>query len=221
MAHLDLIKITNGAARTSGDVTQDSRGFFNITGDLEVYKNLPVPIGKVNGNVYANNTGLTTLKNFPHTVMGFCNVSLNPLDSLEGCPATVKGRLGLLGCGLTSLLHCGQGVSRLNASNNKLTNLKHLPSGLADLSISHNPELHDLSELTPVYILILSYDKNTGLLPVLQANNLRWDQPLDNPAPERFDVGKILSPYLGKGRSAAIACAAELAAAGFKGNARW
>ena len=221
MTAVDLNKISNRAAWTSGEATLDDQGLVNVDGDLEVRSNLTVAMGTVSGNVYAAKKGLTTLKNFPHTVMGFCNVSLNPLDSLEGCPTTVKGRLGLLGCGLTSLLHCGQGVSRLNASNNKLTNLKHLPSGLADLSISHNPELHDLSELTPVYILLLSYDKNTGLLPVLQANNLRWDQPLDNPAPERFDVGKILAPYLGKGRSAAIACAAELAKAGFKGNARW
>ena len=60
------------------------------------------------------------------------------------------------------------------------------------------------------------YDSSLPLLRLLFIKNLKLIRI--NNAPK--DVVNYLNKYIGKGPGGALACAAELARAGFKGNAR-
>jgi hypothetical protein len=81
-----------------------------------------------------------------------------------------------------------------DVSHNPLENYDHLPEHCAEL--------------------VLPYVPDAPMLKLLMYPNVIFHD-----APEQ--VKQIMDKHSGKGKSAAIVCAAALVRAGFKGNARW
>jgi hypothetical protein len=87
--------------------------------------------------------------------------------------------------------------------------------------VSHDKGLVDLSCLPEQLFNIanLTYYRSMAMLRLVNAKqvilNPDWSTPIGSEAAE------IADKYAGKGRSAVVAFAAELAAAGLKENARW
>lgn len=214
---IDLAQLTRGAVTTEGIVTRDKQGRYNVTGSVQINAPFDIQLGEVTGDLWAIKSGLVTLKGFPLHVKGFCDVSQNALDSLAHSPLSIGGVFNIFSCGLTSLEGCTPKCRGLNANDNKLTNLKGIPQDLHLLALSKNSLLKDLSALGRVHIVRIDYSQDLGLLPLLVAARVVFTDHDPNSAA----VGEILENYAGQGRNGAIACAAELAKAGFKENARW
>jgi hypothetical protein len=71
------------------DLVTIKRGLVSVQGDCQIgggvyLKELPCHFETITGNFKAANTGLTTLKGIPKTVVGLLDISTNSLTSLEG-----------------------------------------------------------------------------------------------------------------------------------------
>ncbi len=212
-------------AQIDGDWHLDADGQVNVQGDV-IYKThinqLHVQFGTVSGNfsrsgMPARNPRLTTLTGFPRKVGGSVSVArsrikdlhhapnqvsgsfyvyhCDNLTTLQGAPRWVGGNMLAYKCALTSLAGAPFVVKgTFDVSHNPLENYDHLPEHCAELVLPYVPDAPMLKLL--MYPKVILHD-----------------------APEQ--VKQILDNHAGKGKSAAIACAAELVRAGFKGNARW
>ncbi len=136
-------------------------------------------------------------------VEGDFNVSYCGLNTFEGMPYYVKHTCWISHNSATTLVglpnHCNSLVME----------------GLSELaSFEGFPEQVDLCRFT--------WYPQQPLLRLLQAKRIQLGitqmTPADNPARKVVD---ILKNYAGQGQKGALACAAELAKAGFKDNARW
>ena len=107
-----------------------------------------------------------------------------------------------------------------NCSDSNLTSLEGSPRIVNASFLAHNNPLQSLNDLpdSARYIKI-SYSQDLPLLRLLFVKNL-GKIAFYPYTPEGDQVNQILSKYLGKGRGGALACAAELARAGFNRNAR-
>ena len=131
-------------------------------------------------------------------VSGGFRCNNNQLTSLQGAPTSVGGSFYCAGNKLTTLEGAPQSVSGdFYCAGNKLTTLEGVPQ-----SVSGD--------------FYCEYDSSLPLLRLLFIKNLKLIRI--NNAPK--DVVNYLNKYIGKGPGGALACAAELARAGFKGNAR-
>jgi hypothetical protein len=120
------------------------------------------------------------------------------LNTLEGCPYHVGGHF----------------VARIN----RLKDLKGAPLHVGkDIYLWGNPLASLEGFPNHVYTAIMGYSSSLPLLRLLNATHVLWH--MTAPAPEQLDF--ILEKYKGQGRKGSLACAAELARAGFKANARW
>jgi len=131
-------------------------------------------------------------------VEGDFNVSYCGLNTFEGMPYYVKHTCWISHNPATTLVglpkHCNNLVME----------------GLSELaSFDGFPDQVDLCRFT--------WYPQQPLLRLLHAKRLQLGIP-DNPARKVVD---ILKNYAGQGQKGALACAAELAKAGFKDNARW
>lgn len=99
------------------------------------------------GEIFAHNAGITSLKGAPKTVVGGVFLAGNELASLEFGPSTVRGDYYIVdGNKLTSLEGAPKNFEgRFSAKNNRLTSLKGAPKKCKSFSISYNPELASLS----------------------------------------------------------------------------
>lgn len=139
-------------------------------------------------------------------VTGDFMVNENTLETLEGCPYFVGGEF--FNCGfnyLTSLI--GGPIKVMGdyiARGNEFISLDGLPKEMhGDIHLEYR---EDLPMLKLLFINKLS-------------NVVLYNNYVDTTNAKNI-VADILNKYLGKGRGAALACAAELSRAGFKGNAR-
>ena len=172
-----------------------SNGFVNIDGDCTLNEKikiirLPVKFGNVSGNFDCGSNKLTSLQGAPTSVGGHFYCNSNQLTSLQGAPTSVGGSFDCRYTQLTSL----QGAP--TSVGTQLTSLQGAPV----------PAGGDF---------YCDYNKNLELLKLLFIKNLK-SIVITN----QTDVSNILNKYLGKGRGGALACAAELARAGFNRNAR-
>jgi hypothetical protein len=92
--------------------------------------------------------------------------------------------------------------------------------------VSDRKDLRDLSCLPdePFAHISITYYKNVALLRCLNAKEIElrpisWDD--QNMWARYYSAQRIMTKYQGQGQAGAMACAAELAQAGLKENARW
>ncbi len=137
-------------------------------------------------------------------VGGSFDCSNSPISSLLGCPQIVDHSFYCANTPITSLEHAPKNVGiSFVCVNTSLTSLDGLPQFIPGLlGLTYRPQLPLLRALVA----------QKGV----QFMNKRKIQTGD-----AAKVAKILNRYRGQGQSGAIACAAELASAGFKANARW
>ena len=111
------------------------------------------------------------------------------------------------------------------SNNPQLRSLKGAPHsvGLGFYCVD-NPQLESLDGLSQTIgaSLWITYTKTLPLLRALVPTGgvVFWEGRSQS-AGDAVKVAAIINQYRGQGQSAVIICAAELAAAGFKANARW
>ena len=171
---------------------------FNQLGSLE---GAPDHVG---GNFNCSKNLLKSLSGAPQKVWSF-NCSSNQLESLEGAPTTV--------------------AENFYCRDNRLKNLVDAPAVVpGEFDCIYNP-LRSFDGL-PQEIgvkLFLTYKKNLPLLRCLTAKRgvgffLKSGNLQKGDAQA---VALILNRYKAQGEAGAFQCGADLAAAGFKANARW
>ena len=165
-------------------------------GTLRIMHTLPVQFGHVTARFGCSASRLETLVGAPHTVGKEFSCSKNKLTSLEGAPRSVGGGFWCAHNYLTNLVGAPDHVGgSLQCNGNPLKSLDGIPKVLKDQ-------------------IWLDYDGHLPLLRLLETTAFVLSF-----APDK--VKNILNKYAGQGQSAALACAAELADAGYKDNARW
>jgi len=184
-----------------GGPTQVGRNYVCSGNQLGSLEGAPESVG---GNFNCNNNLLESLSGAPQKVWSF-NCGNNQLESLEGAPSTVADSF-----------HC---------RDNRLKNLVGAPAVVpVEFDCIYNP-LRSLDGL-PQEIgtkLFLTYKKTLPLLRCLVAEKgvgffLKSGNLQKGDAQA---VALILNRYKAQGEAGAFQCGADLAAAGFKPNARW
>lgn len=187
---------------------------FNVGhGNLESLEGAPVWVGK---NFSCSANKLRTLEGAPQHVGGSFGCSHNQLTSLEHSPQRLGESLDCSFNQLSSLRYCPQEVWNLFCMDNRLTSLNGAPTKIRhELRCWGNPleSLEGMPERLP--LLWLDYSPTLPLLRCLNAKEI-W-QWIGWPV----EVLNILRKYAGQGEASAFLCGAELAAAGYKENARW
>jgi hypothetical protein len=217
-----------------GDWEIDDDGLVSASENV-IFKNqklkrMPVSFKKVDGNFFCDNhPQLRTLEGAPHRVEGSFSCGNNSeLTSLLGAPKII---LKSFWCShspqLISLKGAPESVG-LNFScfgNPQLESLVGAPKSVGgSFQCNDNPKLKSLDHL-PEEIgskLLVTYTKTLPVLRALVAkqgisfikNNIEQEGDAEK-------VAEIVDRYKGQGQTGAIACAAELAKAGLKANARW
>jgi hypothetical protein len=184
------------------------------------FSQLPVQFGHVTGDFWCEFKDLTTLMGAPDHVGGSFRCEGNDLTTLEGAPTHVGGRFK---CSTNKLVSLKGGpktvLGTFDCEANLLTNLIGAPEHVGqDFACPDNP-LKSLQG-APDQIndqMILEYSPGLPVLRTLVAK--RGCLLLNAPAEIRHILNDV--KFKGQGKAAAIACAAELVRAGFKGNARW
>jgi len=171
----------------------------NVSLETPHINQLPVQFGQVSGHFWCHDKQLTSLVNAPtHVGVDFwCHN--NQLTSLKHAPTHVGFNFLCSDNPLTTLEHAPAYVGRnfVCGGSNTLTNLEHAPA--------------------PAQVkgtVYYTWNEETPLLRLLVYKRLVIEK-----SPKR--VKEIMKQYKGKGKAAALACAAELLRAGFKENARW
>lgn len=230
-----------GVVDVNGNVSVLKLGSFNKI------KSLSVQFGHVKGHFDCSWQNLSSLKGAPHTVDGdfdcgvnrltslryapvsvggSFNCSLNKLATLKYLPKTIGGSLKCRENSLTTLEFCPahvKGAFNVN-HNNLLTTLEHGPQQVdGDYSIAGCYALQDLDHLPNRGSFIrLSYKTNFALLRCLNFDRVEIFDQFNILNEQQYDsINRILNQHAGQGQQGALACAAELADAGFKENARW
>jgi hypothetical protein len=181
-------------------------GIVNVQGDVQLRMDslvtkLPVSFGTVTGNFWCIRAKLLTLKGAPRTVGRDFWCYENDLKSLAGAPDHVGGELDVRFCSLKNFVGAPAHVGGdFFARRNPVESLDGLPDHIpGELDFDYAPNLHMLRSLVAHKV----------------------DVPNDYDDPRVNQLNQILNRHAGKGRSGAIACAAELIRAGFRENARW
>lgn len=176
---------------------------------LKVKGSIPIPMGVVTGHFDCGERALTSLENAPLTVMGNFDCHGNYLKSLEGGPTSV---------GSSSL-----GGGTYSCSYNFLKNFEGAPKEFSGYFVGvgqMGTALESIDGLPPDARMVeITYQKDLPLLKLLKQKRTNVRTHITG---ERMDLlSDILEKYAGQGQSAALVCAAELADAGYKDNARW
>jgi len=211
------------AFHIDGDYEIQSDGVVNVKGNISmdspegVYTHLPVQFGRVDGHFWAPHVGLRSWRGFPREVTGLLLVNYNHISSWQHAPVQV-GSLGMMNNPVNTLVGMPQVLDTLDVTNCGLTDLKGLNAPLSGwLGASRNP-LRSLEGYEGAQIsFTFDYAPELHMLRALQTQN-KIEVQGDHRAEQ---VSLILNKYVGSGKKGALACAAELIRAGFKGNARW
>jgi len=184
------------------------------------FSQLPVQFGHVTGDFWCEFKDLTTLAGAPDYVGGSFRCEGNELTTLEGAPDHVGGRFK---CSTNKLVSLKGGPKivggTFDCEGNRLTDLVGAPEHVGqDFACPRNP-LQGLQG-TPDQIhgqMKLTYTPDLHVLRTLVAAEgcFMFDAP--DLVPQILNDPK----FKGKGKAAAIACAAALTRAGFRVNARW
>lgn len=219
----------------TGTHTVSSKGVVDVVGNVTYTRSamdnmpdtLPVQFGKVKGEFWAVEKGLKNWNNFPREVTGVFVASGNEIEDWHNCPRSV-GSLIVNDNPISSLEGMPVVSRSLSLNGCGLKNFQGMRSFVDHyVSVVNNP-LESLDGFQGCHgYIALTYHKELPLLKTLMAQGGVYLYPVgDNyqntPAMKKLEpLQAILNRYKGQGQSGAIACAAEMAQAGFKGNARW
>lgn len=204
----DYVVAADGSVETYTDVSSKK---------LMPNGRLPLKFGVVDGNFSVAGAGLQTLLHSPTRVIGTFDCSGNKLTSLAHSPKSVIS----FQCSnnqLTTLSGCPKVSDELWCDNNLLTSLETLPEA-SWVWATDNPFEHFRNTPSHINTVTVSWNQTLPLLGLLSVQKIQLVDPATDQSMESLE--EILNQYAGKGQQGAIACAAELAKAGFKGNARW
>jgi hypothetical protein len=186
------------------DIKKKLDMYFTLSGS---YSKVEIKDGIVNvsGDIELKNTRI--IKILPvkfGEVSGSFRCERNNLGTLEGCPTIVGS-------------HFSCGYNRLNVLN-------HGPKEVGKNYNFYGNNIFTLDGL-PNYaggVMKFDYFDTSPLLKILFVKGIRLIELIgvDNNQSEADQVSSIVNKYLGKGKAGALQCAAELAKAGFKGNAK-
>jgi hypothetical protein len=138
----------------------------------------------------------------------------------------VGGDFDIVDAGLITLENAPDQVGdTFMCAGNKLTTLMHGPSHVGRWYMASRNPLADLVGFpvdSPPLEAVLSYSDHVPLLRLLTVKQkVKVVEIKHEHEPQAEKLTAILNKHVGKGKAAAIVCAAELVRAGFKGNARW
>lgn len=171
-------------------------GYVSASGTIAlnvICSKLPIKFKHMMGNFVCRGSQLETLEGCPELVVGNFRCDNNLLTTLVGGPKFVKGDYTCI--------------------DNSLQSLDGLPEEIDGQ-------------------IILDYEENLPLIGLLLIKGVKdiafyigsgggFQGPNHRKIVKQINgVNEIMRKYLGKGKGAALACAAELIKAGFKGNAR-
>lgn len=206
----------------SSDYTITADGTVQMHAGLARFRStsngiLPVQFSYADGDFLVPEMGLTTLKGCPPTVNGDFDCSYNKLKSLIHGPRDVGYNYDCSHNQLTSLEHCPPVHSELVCNNNLLSSLASAPP--CDLLYAIDNPIQSF-EHTPSHInhVVVTYQPRVPLLGLLSVKKIELLKPNGSHV-EQLEA--IMNKYAGQGQQGALACAAEMADAGFKENARW
>ena len=191
----------------------DETGEVNVKAHsitLKVKKRIPIKMGMILGRFSCHECELETLENAPHTVTDTFSCYNNHLTSLQGGPSAVGAHS--MGGGLYS------------CSGNFLKNFEGAPQdyfkGYFVAVNQLGTGLHSVSGLPPDARLVdITYQKDLPMLKLLNQKQVNIRSVVTGEL--MTDITDIINKYASQGRKGSLACAAELARAGYKGNARW
>jgi hypothetical protein len=176
---------------------------INVKGDCMArprykYHKFPVKFGRIEGDFYCADHGLTTLVGGPTEVHGYFNTCFNNLTSLHGSPTEVRGNFDVSSNNLTSLDGSPQiigGTYACSRSRSKIMNIEGLPESFTGGFWG-------------------DWHPDVPLLRLLRCEQIDLYE---------YEVHDILNKYCGANfsRSNILACQKELIDAGFEGNASW
>ena len=168
------------------------------------------------------------------TVNGSCDLRFMPLPNSQGERSLpvhfdhVAGDFSVEAKGLTTLEGCPRTVGgQFFASYNRIKDLIGGPDHVGKRYVVRYCEQLESLDGLATHIgqhFAVIYKKDLPLLRSLVSPRIELDRPQYETwesVHQRRQVEQILRSYAGQGQSGALACAAELADAGFKGNARW
>ena len=171
--------------------------WFICTGEISIDDDLRVSVdGRVRALVRPFKNGVLPVRF--KTCKGFY-VDNSGLTSFAGSPEKIFGHAWYGNNRLTSLEHAPQEVhGYLGLAANRITSLDGLPTVIQGIALDYHPHM--------------------PLLKTLIADTIDFPH-VNTKAPGA--VERILNRYAGQGQAGALACAAELADAGYKENAQW
>jgi len=164
-------------------------------------------------------SAVASLEGCPVMVLGTFDASYNPaLQSLLNGPKIVNELYTVSNCGLRSLQGAPASCKFLNIQNNQLTSLKGIEHTRVQgyVNALNNP-LASLDHLPQGNCDIFVWHESLPVLKLVIKDNPRIHFIRDS---AREPFRDIIERYRGKGRDAVIPCAAELHKAGFGGNAK-
>lgn len=164
---------------------------------------IPVPLGKIQGDFTCEACELTSLQNAPEEVTGSFWCHKNKLQSLQGGPHTVNGNY-----------FCGW---------NQLSDLQGAPTTFTGLfvAIQPDPGLQSVQGFPPhARHITISWHTQLPLLRLIEySGNLEITEQRNH---ERmYHLMDVLERYRGKGKTHMLNLALDLKQAGYGGNARW
>lgn len=194
------------------DVTVDEQNRVNVKAHsmiLEADKDhgqIPIALGKIEGDFKCHFCGLTTLKNAPHTITGSFSCHHNQLTSLAHGPQTVEGDYVCSYNYLKSFEHASEAVKGmfLAVEQKGLKSIKGYSPYARRIDITWSPDLPLLS-----------------LLQFKGVYGIRDPESVNFRGEEKIDLMEILEKWQPMGKTGALNCALEMKKAGYGGNARW
>ncbi len=193
--------------------------------DGRFFSQLPVKFGSVSGDFSCISAGLESLAGCPTSVRKDFVCTGNKLKNLIGCPASIGGNLICVGSGLRSLEGCPEIIhGEFTCSRNNLVSLQHGPRHVeGNFDCSDNPltSLEYLPAIIGGYVKI-PWSKDLPLLRLVRYRSVYLYNKLSLNGPQKLPE-KILSKYTSPEatRRDIIVCQKELIDAGFEGNASW
>lgn len=171
---------------------------FHIDGTFNINSNNEVNIS--GGCELVEDTEITKLPIKFNTVSAYFSVAKSKIESLEGCPSTVRGNFLCFETNIENLIGGPEEVGGYyDCRNTLITSLDGIPKKI-------------------IGQLILPYHTHLPLLKIMSINMVKNVRLIGSK--HAVYVSDIVNKYLHQGRAGALQCAAELIKAGYKDNAK-
>ncbi len=214
-----------------GKLSVSDDGTVNLLGpcqkrELRLFSKLPVTFGTVNSDFSCISAGLQSLAGCPRSIRRDFICTGNELANLVGCPANIGRSLIWVGSRLRSLEGCPEIIhGEFTCSRNYLVSLQHGPKHVeGNYDCSHNPltSLEYLPDIIGGYLKV-PWSKDLGLLRLVKYQRVYLYNRQGTIGKDLESPQNILNKYSNPQatRRDILACQKELIDAGYEGNAAW